>query len=195
MSHVDHSAPRTAHRRLGYALGAAAAALVTLLPTAAPASAASGSNWDGWICDESNQYRINTPSGMVLDLSQGPDNPGAILQHPYLGGKNQKWLACRWPSPTQSTDWVFRSVLTRQCITMVGYKPDDGQAFQQGDCGDYIGTNQKFWLDRHPVNVPFAMQVLHSGAWVSIQKDKFAQQRALLVQYSDKAMMFSLQVA
>ncbi|MFI8930560.1 RICIN domain-containing protein [Streptomyces sp. NPDC053474] len=194
MSHVFRRAPRTTRRRLRYALGTAAAALVALLPTTSPASAASGTNWDGWIC-EPGYYRINTPGGMALDISQGPDNPGAIVQHPYWGGHNQQWRACRWPSPTQSTDWVFRSRLNDQCITMVGYKPDDGQAFQQGDCGDYIGTHQKFWLDHHPAGGPFAMQVLHSGAWVSIQKDKFAQERALLVQYSDKAMMFSLQGA
>ncbi|CAN3977408.1 RICIN domain-containing protein [Kitasatospora purpeofusca] len=175
------------------ALGAVVlTALAAVLPAAVPASASPDPTADGWICDP-GYYRINTSDGMVFDISQGPDTPGAVVQYDFWGGANQQWRVCHWPGSTDTTHYIFKSRLNGRCLTLFGGYWGEGNWFGEGDCNGWITRNQTFWLARDPATGTFAMQVQHDGFWVAVEENQFTTRRAHLVQSSTRAGAFSLQ--
>ncbi|MFJ4675920.1 RICIN domain-containing protein [Kitasatospora sp. NPDC088783] len=181
--------------RTARVLCAAAVAAAALVAAPSSASASSDPTRDGWACAP-GYYRINTSGGMVFDLSQGPDSKGAIVQYQYQGLANQQWRVCHWGADTTSTTpYIFKNRMNGRCITIWDKSTSDGSWFIEGDCNGWIYDDQKFWLDYLPGTSTFALQVLSSSSWVSVDQGLYSVSRARLVQYADHAGVFSLSPA
>jgi hypothetical protein len=187
-------AARTARTARTAAAGAALAlAAFTLAP--ASASASSDPTKDGWACNP-GYYRINTSGNMVFDLSQGPDNKGAVVQYQYLGLANQQWRVCHWGADSSATSpYIFKNRINGYCLTIWDKATGDGAWFIQGDCNGWIYNDQMFWLNYIPGTNSFGMQVLNSHSWVSVVLGQYSVSRANLVQYADHAGVFTMSPA
>lgn len=194
MLDVSRRTPRSASRTVR-ALCAAALALAALVAAPTSASASSDPTRDGWACAP-GYYRINTSGGMVFDLSQGPDSKGAVVQYQYLGLANQQWRVCHWTADTSSTtSYIFKNRINGYCLTIWNKATGDGAWFIEGDCNGWIYDDQKFWLNYLPGTSTFALQVISSSSWVSVEQGAYGVSRAHLVQYADHAGVFSLSPA
>ncbi|MFE4513575.1 RICIN domain-containing protein [Kitasatospora sp. NPDC056783] len=158
-------------------------------PVGAP-RALSGHDWKGWICD--GYFRINTPTaGMVLEYDVASDNK-AVLQRPWRGADTQQWEVCHWPGPLETADYILKSKVGGDCVTLWGSYQQEGYWFSVFDCERSLGQNQKFWISRDPGSDKVMFQVLHSGMWMAIQ-GPFAGNGSHVSQYLNRATAFSLQ--
>ncbi|MFE7595165.1 RICIN domain-containing protein [Kitasatospora sp. NPDC057512] len=163
---------------------------------AAPASADTPpkfgwSDWNGWSC--SGYYRINTPAGQVLDMSQGGTFfDGALIQYPWNGQRNQQWGLCRWPgAPEDTSSYVLRNRQNGDCIGSYDGGSVDASWISVFDCSGYIGPNQKFWKVVDPASGAFGLKLQHSGNWLAVAEA--ANANSIVAQYSYRATAFTLQ--
>ncbi|MFE6869565.1 RICIN domain-containing protein [Kitasatospora sp. NPDC057692] len=178
----------------------ATAAAVVLLATpavadtgtgAGPAGGAqrlAGHDWKGWTCD--GYYRIDTPTAdMVLEYDVNSTNK-AVLQRKWTGADTQKWEVCQWPGAPETADYILKSKIGGDCVTLWGSYQAEGYWFSVAGCDSYLGQNQKFWISRDPGSGKVMFQVLHSGLWMAIQ-GPFAGQDSHVAQYQNRATAFS----